>query len=61
MGKLDAIQVAWISPSAIKSRYFHCVRHTECGIKDFTKMADTFRSKNIAENTDCRGKSFPYF
>ena len=50
-GKLDAIQVAWISPSATKPS-FRCIRHTECDIKDFMKMVDEFRTKNITQNTN---------
>ena len=51
-GKLETRQVAWISPSATKKRSFLCIRHTECDIKDFTKMVDEFRTKNIVQNTD---------
>ena len=30
----------------------HQIRHTKCDIKDFAKMVDEFRTKNIAQNTD---------
>ena len=51
-GKLETRQVAWISPSATKKRSILCIRHIECDIKDFTKMVDEFRTKNIVQNTD---------
>ena len=51
-GKLETRQVAWISPSATKKRSLLCIRHIECDIKDFTKMVDEFRTKNIVQNTD---------
>ena len=49
-GKLDARQVAWISPSATKNRSLRCISQTECEIKDFTKMVNEFRTKNTMKN-----------
>ena len=30
----------------------HQIRHTKCDIKDFTKMVNEFKTKNIARNTN---------
>ena len=30
----------------------HQIRHTESDIKEFTKMVDEFRTKNVGENTN---------
>ena len=30
-----------------KKPSFRCIRHTECDIKDFMKMVDEFKTKNI--------------
>ena len=30
----------------------HQIRHTKCDIKDFMKMVDEFRTKNMAQNID---------
>ena len=49
-GKLDARQVAWMSPSATKNRSLRCISQTECEIKDFTKMVNEFRTKNTMKN-----------
>ena len=33
---------------SLKKRSLRRIRHTECDIKDFTKMKDEFRTKNIS-------------
>ena len=35
-------------PPPSKKRSLCCIRHIECNIKDFTRMVDEFRTKNIA-------------
>ena len=57
-GKLDARQVARISPSSTKNRSHRCIRQTECKIKDFTKMVNEFRTKNTMKNYYYEGPTF---
>ena len=45
----------------LKKRSLRCVGYTEFDIKDFTKMVDEFRTKNMVRIPTNRGKLIRYY